>query len=158
MLLAMSDEALPLANRCMTLVARLDITAAEDCLLVARIQCARRDFEEAARRLAWVRSHIAAEDLTGLNAAMARLVELQIQANEGSAVEAEDWDAVFDAIAATTVIDEAVEALYIAATWARGLGRSALVSRWIARAREISKDSPIWKERLLAVSPETTAT
>jgi len=150
------DEALPLAHRCLSLVERLDITAAEDCLLVARIQCARRDFTDASRRLDWVRRNVAADNLTRLNAAMASLVELQIRAAGDGEVSAEEWEALVDDVADAVVIDEAVEALYIAASWAAHRNQADLARRWVARARQVSGDSPIWKERLLAVSPETT--
>jgi len=85
-----------------------------------------------------------------------RLVELQIREAEGRQVRVEDWEEILARVRESAVIDEAVEVHYLAAVWARGRGQRDLVLDWVARAREVSRDSPIWRERLTNVSAETT--
>ena len=143
------DQALELAQRSITLGERLDHRMAEDSILMARIQCARRDLVQAGKRLAWVREHYEDGALNAVSRCLARLVELQIR---GPGAEREDWRSLLDDIASCTVIDEHLETLHAAATWAVQTGHLEEARSWLDLANTTAADSPIWTARIAAIT------
>jgi tetratricopeptide (TPR) repeat protein len=150
-------QALPLAVRSAELVERLALRLADAALLLARIHCARGEHEQAASQLAWVRRHVPEADVSPLNTALVRLVELQIQDDLGEPVASEEWQEMVNSAAVTAVVDEQVEILHIAARRSLARGRTEDARRWISLARQISGHSAIWQQRLADVAAETTA-
>jgi tetratricopeptide (TPR) repeat protein len=153
--LGRDDEALPLATRALPVLQRIGVASTEGAVLLARILCELGERDRATALLESVRARVPAEEMSGLTRALVSLVELRIASSRGSAA-VDDWEGVLGEVAACAVLDEHVEALHDAARWALERGHAAEARRWISRAAEIAGDSPIWRNRLLAVSSQTT--
>ena len=154
--LGRAEEALPLAERSLALSQRVGIPVPHPALLLARVQCALGDHAAAGDLLGSVRQQFEGGDITELNRALHRLVELQVQDAVGQGATLADWTDVVDRLGRCAVVDEQVEGLHAASRWARTRGHLDAERQWILQAVDIAGESPIWKSRLQDVAAETT--
>jgi hypothetical protein len=135
------DEALPLARRSRSLQQRFLGPSPLDALLVARIQAARGELDEARAELAWVDASCGI--LEGALAMQRALVGLVASGTSDPAA----WEPVLAAARATTVLYELPEALWFAARAAD----APVAQRWISEARRLDKPDSAWSARFDAI-------
>jgi eukaryotic-like serine/threonine-protein kinase len=151
-----SDRSLEHARRSVALGERLNYRVAEDWILLSRIQYARGEYDDAAARLEWVRTHFPEDQLNPTSKVGLHLAELLVKDARRAPVERDDWDRLIEEVASCSVVDEHVEVLHTAAEWAVRRGLTTLAEGWILEAIRIAGDSPIWRSRLEAVSRQET--
>jgi len=151
-----SELSLEHARRSIALGERLNYRVAEDWILLSRVQHARRDYDDAAARLDWVRSHFPEDQLNPTTKVGLHLADLLVRDARGAAIQPTDWERLIQEVASCAVVDEHVEVLHAAAEWAARRAHPTLAEGWILEAIRIAGDSPIWRSRLEAVSRQET--
>ncbi|AUX44311.1 serine/threonine protein kinase [Sorangium cellulosum] len=157
------DEALPLARRSLDLQRRYfnQRPSPDDLLLLARIQLARGEHDDAARCLAEARASVPDPDVSPCARTLARLVQLALDDRAAGRFDAAAWRALVDEARHTAVMHEHAEALHSALLAALGAGAAAEARVLLAEARAVSAGS--WQQRLDAIerallAPGATAT
>ena len=148
--------AMALAQRSRVLAERLDLGAAHDLILLARIQSARADVAAARASLDAALTDLKDEESPPLIRAFQRLVELRVADQEGRELRSADWNALISEMDAAAFPDELMETLHSALGWATRHGDLESARRWGERAMELARNSPIWRDRF-AVAAEATA-
>ncbi|NUQ72090.1 MAG: protein kinase [Polyangiaceae bacterium] len=154
-------DALALARRSRLLEERFAERAApDDSLLLARIQAARSDFDDAGRLLSWIAERCPPSSATPTVNALFRALKLAVEAHGievRPAGAGESWDAVIADAERDLPVEELLEVLY----WnVRAALRASRVQDAVAtldRARLRLLESPMWRPRFDALATEVHA-
>ncbi|WP_437668869.1 protein kinase domain-containing protein [Sorangium sp. So ce131] len=141
------DEALALARRSLDLQRRYfnQRPSPDDLLLLARIQLARGEHEDAARCLAEARASVPELDLTPCARTLARLVQLALDDRAAGRFDATAWRALVEEARHTAILHEHVEALLGAVLSAVRAGAAGEARVFLAEARSVS--AGFWEQR-----------
>ncbi|WP_437312703.1 protein kinase domain-containing protein [Sorangium sp. So ce385] len=141
------DEALPLARRCLDLQRRYvnQRPSPDDALLLARIQLARGEHEEAARHLAEARASLPESELTPCARTLACLVQQTLDDRAAGRFDAAGWRALVEEARRTAILHEHAEALHGAVLSALRAGAAGDALVFLEEARSIS--AGFWERR-----------
>jgi tetratricopeptide (TPR) repeat protein len=155
-------DALALARRSRVLEERFAERAApDDSLLLARIQAARGELEEAGRLLSWIAERCPPSPATPTVHALFRALKLAVEAHDinvrGAEENEDSWEAILADAERDLPAEELLEVLYWNVRAALQTSRVREAVEALERARLRLLESPMWRPRFDALTTEVHA-